>query len=192
MELLRVSRWESSRRSLIDDSGILPFVFRSSLWQTRGDSDLVPWTSMAEVCLPHGRRQKRCHVHPRVWASGRLAPLPLASLISLPKTSRKVHGSILVAELCSNQGHWRICVCVCLCRVRVLLAQWSPTLCDPTLYPAQAPLSMGILQARILEWIAIPFSGGSSWPRDRTRISCITHRFFTIWATKLNLFLKLL
>ena len=39
---------------------------------------------------------------------------------------------------------------------------------------------MGILQARILEWIAIPFSRGSSWPRDRTQISC---RFFTIWAT---------
>ena len=41
-----------------------------------------------------------------------------------------------------------------------------------------------ILQARILEWVAIPFSGGSSQPRDRTRVSCIAGRFFTIWATK--------
>ena len=32
----------------------------------------------------------------------------------------------------------------------------------------------GILQARILEWVAIPFSRGSSWPRDRTRISCLS------------------
>ena len=37
----------------------------------------------------------------------------------------------------------------------------------------------GILQARILEWIAISFSRGSSWPRDQTRVSCITGSFFT-------------
>ena len=41
----------------------------------------------------------------------------------------------------------------------------------------------GILQARILEWIAIPFSRGSSQPRDRTLVSCIIGRFFTIQAT---------
>ena len=37
----------------------------------------------------------------------------------------------------------------------------------------------GILQARLLEWVAIPFSKGSSWPRDRTRFSYIAGRFFT-------------
>ena len=37
----------------------------------------------------------------------------------------------------------------------------------------QASLSMGILQARILEWVAMPSSGGSSQPRDRTQVSCI-------------------
>ena len=42
----------------------------------------------------------------------------------------------------------------------------------------------GILQARILEWVAISFSRGSSWPRDWTWVSCIAHRFFTIWATR--------
>ena len=40
----------------------------------------------------------------------------------------------------------------------------------------------GVLQARILEWVAIPFSRRSSQPRDRT--SCIVGRFFTIWATR--------
>ena len=39
------------------------------------------------------------------------------------------------------------------------------------------------LQARILEWVAIPFSTGSFYPRDRTQVSCTTGRFFTIWAT---------
>ena len=48
----------------------------------------------------------------------------------------------------------------------------------------QSPLSMGILQARILEWVAVPFSRGSSWPNDQTRVSCIAGRFFTIWATR--------
>ena len=42
----------------------------------------------------------------------------------------------------------------------------------------------GILQARILEWIAIFFSKGSSWPRDQAQVSCIAGRFFTIWATR--------
>ena len=42
----------------------------------------------------------------------------------------------------------------------------------------------GILQARILEWVAIPFSRGSSWPRDRTQVSCIAGRFITVQATR--------
>ena len=40
----------------------------------------------------------------------------------------------------------------------------------------------GILQGRILEWVAISFSRGSSWPRNWTRVSCIAGRFFTDWA----------
>ena len=43
----------------------------------------------------------------------------------------------------------------------------------------QAPLSMGILQARILEWVAISYSRGSSQPRDQTYVSCLSSRFFT-------------
>ena len=43
---------------------------------------------------------------------------------------------------------------------------------------------MGILQARILEWVAMPFSRGSSQPRDQTQVSCTAGRFFTIWATR--------
>ena len=53
----------------------------------------------------------------------------------------------------------------------------------PWAVACQAPLSMGILQARILEWVAIPFSRSSSQPRNRTRVSCIAIGFFTSWAT---------
>ena len=41
----------------------------------------------------------------------------------------------------------------------------------------------GILQARILEWVSISFSRGSSWTRDWTQVSCIVGRFFPVWAT---------
>ena len=42
----------------------------------------------------------------------------------------------------------------------------------------------GIFQARILEWVAVPFSKGSSQPRDQTQVSCTAGWFFTIWATR--------
>ena len=41
-----------------------------------------------------------------------------------------------------------------------------------------------ILQARILEWVAIPFSWGSSQSRDWTWVSCIEGKFFTVWVTR--------
>ena len=45
----------------------------------------------------------------------------------------------------------------------------------------------GILQARILEWVAYPFFRGSSWPRNWTGVSCIAGRFFSSWATREDL-----
>ena len=85
-----------------------------------------------------------------------------------------------------------------LSRVRLFATPWTAAY--------QAPLSLGfmsnslnpmdcslpgssvhgILQAKILEWLAISFSRGSSRPRDRTQVSCIVGRHFTVWATKLN------
>ena len=50
-------------------------------------------------------------------------------------------------------------------------------------YSLQGSSVHGILQARILEWVAIPFSRGSSWPRNWTQVSCVAGRFFTDWAT---------
>ena len=51
------------------------------------------------------------------------------------------------------------------------VAQLCPTLCDPMNYSPQGSSVHGILQARILGWVAIPFSGGSSQPRDGTEVS---------------------
>ena len=58
-------------------------------------------------------------------------------------------------------------------------AQSCLTLCNPMNYSLAGSSARGILQARILEWIAIPFSRGSSRPGNQTWISCIADRFFT-------------
>ena len=57
-------------------------------------------------------------------------------------------------------------------------------LCDPMDWSLPDPSVHGILQAGILEWVALPSSRGSSQPRDQTQVSCISGRFFTVWATR--------
>ena len=63
--------------------------------------------------------------------------------------------------------------------VKMKVTQSCLTLCDPMDYTVH-----GILQARILKWVAFTFSRGSSQPRDRTHVSCITRGFFTAGVTK--------
>ena len=69
----------------------------------------------------------------------------------------------------TGQGclQWLVCM-------YVTVAQLCPTLCHPMDYRVH-----GILQARILEWVAFPFSRGSSQPRDQTQVSHIAGGFFT-------------
>ena len=64
-------------------------------------------------------------------------------------------------------------------KVKVKVAQLGPTLCDP-----MDCIVHGTLQARILEWVAYPFFSGSSQPRNRTGVFCITGRFFSNWAIR--------
>ena len=65
---------------------------------------------------------------------------------------------------------------MCACSV----AKSCPALCNPEDYSPPGSSVHGISRARILEWVAISFSRGSSWPRDRTPISCLAGGFFTI------------
>ena len=64
------------------------------------------------------------------------------------------------------------------------VAQSCPTLCGPMNCSLPHSSVHGIFQARVLEWVAISFSRGSSWPRDWIQISCIVGRRFTVWATR--------
>ena len=73
-----------------------------------------------------------------------------------------------------------LCVCVCVCALphsvmSTYVMLWTVA--------HQTPLSMGILQARILEWVAISSSRGSSQSRDWTQVSHIAGLCFTVWAT---------
>ena len=65
----------------------------------------------------------------------------------------------------------------------VLVAQSCLTHCNPTDCSLPGFSVLEVLQAKILEWIAIPFSRGTSQPRGQTLLSYITGIFFTIWAT---------
>ena len=67
------------------------------------------------------------------------------------------------------------------CAVLCVIAKLCET---PWAAVHQDPLSLGILQARILEWVAMSSSRGSSQSRDQTQVSCIADRRFTVWATR--------
>ena len=62
--------------------------------------------------------------------------------------------------------------------------QSCPTLCHPIDGTPPGSSVSGILQARILEWVAFPFSRWSSQSRDQTQVSHIAGVFFTSWATR--------
>ena len=70
------------------------------------------------------------------------------------------------------------------CETLEWVAQLCPTLCDPMDCSPPGSSVHGVLQARVLEGAAIPFSRESSQPRDWTRFSCLAGGFLTVWATR--------
>ena len=80
-----------------------------------------------------------------------------------------------IQRSCFHDSDGSVCVCV-----RVCVAQSCPTLCNSMDCCLPGSSVNGTLQARILEWVTIPFSRGSSQPSNLTWVSCIAHRFFTI------------
>ena len=87
--------------------------------------------------------------------------------VIIKKSKPKYYHILITAERC---------VCMYVSRLVMSNSLWSHArnLSDYSVH--------GILQAKILEWVAIPFSRGSSWPRDGTQVSCIA--FCTIWASR--------
>ena len=91
----------------------------------------------------------------------------------------------ILTYLCSlvseTFNHYQNCnVCMHACHA-CLVARLCLTLCNPMNYSTPGSSVHGISQARILAWVAISSSRRSSQHRDRTFISCVARRFFTIY-----------
>ena len=74
-----------------------------------------------------------------------------------------------------------VCVCVCVC---VLVIQLYLTLHNPMDYSLPGSTVHGIHQARILEWVVIPFSRRSIGSRNWTQVFCTAGGLLTVWATR--------
>ena len=75
---------------------------------------------------------------------------------------------------CRDASQRNVILILAHLRLKAKVAELCPTLCDHMDYAVR-----GILQARILEWVAFPFSRASSQPRDQTQVSRIAGGFFT-------------
>ena len=158
-------------------------------WQ--GPVAIPPWGSWRRV--EGAGLGPPCWPGSRCWASVR-APWPLSTISSatdwLPDAGNclLVSSSFLVYERakylrCSTQqghwvqaaarwcGPWELCVCAPSC----------PTLCNPMDWSPPGSCVHGLLQARILDWVLISYSTGSSPPRGRTCVSCIARQVLYHW-----------
>ena len=102
------------------------------------------------------------------------------SLISQIKTHAFLSWALLVFTLVG----WTLLRWTISTYIHAKLLRLCLTLCDPMDCSPSGPSVHGILQARILGWVAMSFSRGSSWPRDRTRTSCIGRWVPYHWATR--------
>ena len=100
----------------------------------------------------------------------------IAALSIIAKTGKQPN--------CPSTGEWTKKIWCTYTHIYVKVAQLCLTLCDPIDCSLPGSSVHGILQTRILEWVAVPVSRGTSWPRNRTSISCIAGGFFTSWATR--------
>ena len=127
-----------------------------------------PRQDASSTLLSSSETQKRLQILPNVLGGrGRHCTWLRSILID---TGKK--GQInLIMTIKSDFTPANFCACVCL------VASLRPPLCDPMdCGPPSSPVH-GILQARTLEWLAIPFSGRSFPPRERTCVSCFTCEF---------------
>ena len=129
----------------------------------------------------------------------------------IPLEAASIHFTFLSLRWWKRHRSCRSVREIILIKVKVKVTQSCPTLCNPKdwigpntrvcslslfqgIFPTQGS-NPGLPHCRwilyqlsykgspgILEWVAYPFSGGSSWPRNQTGVSCIAGRFFTNWA----------
>ena len=115
-----------------------------------------------------------CFLFMLTFSSFLIPSLFLSSLLSLPflfqLIKQKLHTHINIRETIYESEH-------------VSCSVTSDSLWPMDCSPPGSSIH-GILQERILEWVAIPFPRQPSWPWDQAQVSCIASRFFTIWDTR--------
>ena len=139
--------------------------------------------------LPHLRELAQTHVH---WVSDAIQPFcPLLSP-SPPPFNLYTYHSLASGWTTGKEhspSHWQ------KIGFKIYWAWPCPSDQDPvfpTVSPSHQEVSISLLSSsirgqtewKLLEWVAIPFSRGSSWPRDQTWVSCTAGRFFTVWGTR--------
>ena len=135
-----------------------------------GMQELVPWPGM-EPRPPALGAQNLSH-----WTI-RDIPICLFLVCFISKETGAQKGHDIVPSLTVH--NWQ----------KMLVAQSCLTLCNPMDCSSPGSSVHRISQARILEWVAISFSRGSSWPTDWTRVSCIGRKILyhcTIWEARSN------
>ena len=136
-------------------------------------SFLVPYHFFVVCCCKRG-------VPPyKHWSKGSQVPSCLkCDFLSSTRVVVICLFLVIILLLFKFNIYWASTVCQWK---KALVTQWYLTLYDPMVC-GPGFSAHGILQARILEWVAISSSRGSFQPRDRTHISCITGGFFTHWV----------
>ena len=146
-------------------SPLLCFLLRWALSQTVLQcclSNVCTWALMLFVLSAAIQNSEYTHIHAHVVTYPAYFLLPMKMNESAP------------SPVCYGP-HIHVCM---------LIAQLCLTLCDSVDCSLQGSSVHGILQARILERVAIPFSEGFSRPREQTRISSIAGGFYTVWVTR--------
>jgi len=153
-------------------------------WQTEGEKVevMTDFLSLGSKILADGD----CSHEIRWLLLGRKAMTNLDSVLKSKDItlSTKVHKIKAMVFSVVTYG----CESWTVKKAESVVTQLYPTLCNPMDCSLSGSSIHGIFQARVLEWIAISFSRGSSRPRNRTqnwtRVSCIAGRCFIIWATR--------
>ena len=103
-----------------------------------------------------------------------------AQSLSLQLAKEKAH-----TQMTTTTGQLKVCLLNrhCISHSSHLMKSESPQSCPILCGPMDYTVH-GILQARILEWVAFPFSRGSSWSRNQTGVSCIVGGFLTSWGVR--------
>ena len=124
------------------------------------------------------------------WVSNLHAPFTLDGWLYLHSSQKKAKPTTKLSPFSELIKSYRfislslLTTTLHLFKVKVLVTRSCPTLCNPMDCSPPGSSVHGVLQARILEWVAIPFSRGPSRPRDQSWVSHISGKFVTVWTTR--------